>query len=86
MLTYFYLVFQAEISENELLANLGPFILKIFQVIREHVPDLLEDPKNFPLSFAARKTFLGQRLSTPPAQKSSYGPALANPNGFRSNF
>ena len=79
MLTYFYLVFQAEISGNELFANLGPFTLKIFQGIREHVPDLLEDPKHFPLSFAARKTFLGQRLPPPPqAQKSSYGPALAN--------
>ena len=48
--------------------------------------DPLEGPKNFPRSFAARKTFFGPDTAPPPqAQKPSYGPALANPNGFRSN-
>ena len=80
MLTYFYLVFQAEISGNELLANLGSFILKIFQGIREHVPGLSRRPKKFSSQLCGSENFfLGQ------AQKSSYGPALANPNGFRSN-
>ena len=65
MLTYFYLVFQAEISGNELLANLGPFILKIFQGIREHVPGPSRRPKNFPRSFAAPKTFFWARHCPP---------------------
>ena len=35
MLTHFYLIFQVEILRNAFLANLGPFILKIF---RESMP------------------------------------------------
>ena len=31
MLTHFYLIFQVEISGNAFLANLGPFILKLFR-------------------------------------------------------
>ena len=75
MLTYFYPVFQDEISENALLANFGPLILKFFRASMP--PDSLEGQNNSPRRFAAHKTFLGQALPPPPrAQNPSYGRAV----------
>ena len=63
MLTHFYLVFQVEISGNAFLANLGPFILKIF---RGSMPlDPLEGQK-FSSQLRGSETFLGQAMPPPP--------------------
>ena len=52
-------------SRNAFLANLGPYILKIFR--GSMPPDPSRRPKKSPCRFAARKTFLGQAL--PPRHK-----------------
>ena len=74
MLTHFYPVFRDEISGNAFLANLGRFILKIFQ--GSMPPDPPRRPKQFSSPLCGSKEISGVRLCPPTDKNLATAPVL----------